>query len=42
MAEKKRWLEIALGPLVGALVGVLGTFIVTSLERKSAEAREAA
>ena len=42
MAERKRWVEVALMPLVVAVVGTLGTYLLTSQQREAAEARAAA
>lgn len=40
--QGKRWIEVILMPLAVALVGTLGTYFVTSEQRKSAEIRAAA
>ena len=42
MTERKRWVEVALMPLVVAVVGTLGTYLLTSQQREAAEARAAA
>ena len=42
MAERKRWLEVVLMPLVVAVVGILGTYFLTSAQRDSDEAIAAA
>lgn len=41
MRERKNWVEVALMPLVVAVVGILGTHFLSSQQREAAEARAA-
>ena len=37
MAEKKNWIEIVLMPVVITLVGIVGTFLITSQHEKNSQ-----
>jgi hypothetical protein len=39
MSEPKKWVEVALMPLVIAVVGIMGTYLVTSEQRETAKIR---
>ena len=39
--EQKKWIEIVLMPLVIAVVGILGTYLVTNEQREAADMRAA-
>lgn len=39
MSEPKKWIEVALMPLVVAVVGIAGTYLITNEQREAAEIR---
>ena len=39
MSEPKKWVEVALMPLVIAVVGIMGTYLITNEQREAAEIR---
>lgn len=42
MTDPKKWVEVALMPLVIAVVGIMGTYLITNEQREAAEIRAAA
>lgn len=39
MSEPKKWVEVALMPIVVAVVGIIGTYLITNEQRQAAEVR---
>jgi len=39
MKEPKKWIEVALMPIVVALVGIMGTYLITNEQREAAKIR---